>query len=274
MRVYHNTESYVNLVSKIHKNKYDYSKTVFVDMKTPITVICPEHGEFYPRAGNHKRTGCPGCYGGRRGNSIRMTQTEFVERLKVHNPKLSLYGEFVSASDKVEIHCSDHGVFVATPTRVLQYQYSCPKCAQGSIDAKRASRNKDRVAAAIEGLPRHISVTTTSPGWDSDSVFRCEYHGEFTNTLAKAVQQQYVCNECSKDHLRGVARVSYEDYAEAIAKMYPTPPSPIALDKEAYLRNVGTREVVLHCQLHGQFVRNRSTINNKRGDSPCPSCKT
>ena len=40
------TEEYVSMAQKVWDNKYDYSKTNYVNGKTNITVICPEHGEF------------------------------------------------------------------------------------------------------------------------------------------------------------------------------------------------------------------------------------
>lgn len=46
----------------VHGDKYDYSKVKYVDGKTPVTIICPIHGEFqqkpyYHLAGN----GCQSC---------------------------------------------------------------------------------------------------------------------------------------------------------------------------------------------------------------------
>lgn len=46
----------------VHGDKYDYSKVNYVDGKTPVTIICPIHGEFqqkpyYHLAGN----GCQSC---------------------------------------------------------------------------------------------------------------------------------------------------------------------------------------------------------------------
>jgi hypothetical protein len=43
---------------------YDYSKVVFVNFNTPITIICPIHGEFKQTPNNHRMgQGCPYCSG-------------------------------------------------------------------------------------------------------------------------------------------------------------------------------------------------------------------
>jgi hypothetical protein len=53
----------VNKLNVIHDFKYDYSKVVLVgDTKNvPITVICPNHGEFSMLVGKHYTYGCPEC---------------------------------------------------------------------------------------------------------------------------------------------------------------------------------------------------------------------
>ena len=57
-----NQKDYIGISNNIHNNKYDYSKTVFVNMKSKIKIICPSHGEFLQNASSHKRgSGCPKC---------------------------------------------------------------------------------------------------------------------------------------------------------------------------------------------------------------------
>ena len=53
----------VNKLNLIHDFKYDYSNVVLVgDIKNvPITVICPDHGEFSILVGKHYKYGCPIC---------------------------------------------------------------------------------------------------------------------------------------------------------------------------------------------------------------------
>ena len=41
-----NTEEFINKANKVHNGKYDYSKVEYVNAKTKICIICPEHGEF------------------------------------------------------------------------------------------------------------------------------------------------------------------------------------------------------------------------------------
>lgn len=46
----------------VHGNKYNYSSVVYSDCKTPVDIICPEHGVFRQRPEQHyKGQGCPIC---------------------------------------------------------------------------------------------------------------------------------------------------------------------------------------------------------------------
>lgn len=41
-----NKDNFIIEASRIHNNKYIYTKTIYVDCNTSLTIICPNHGEF------------------------------------------------------------------------------------------------------------------------------------------------------------------------------------------------------------------------------------
>jgi len=46
----------------VHFNKYTYSQVSYVNTKTPVTITCPEHGNFEQTPSNHLLgQGCPSC---------------------------------------------------------------------------------------------------------------------------------------------------------------------------------------------------------------------
>ena len=56
------TETAVAQFKEVHGDKYDYSKVVYVNTSTKVTIICPTHGEFEQTPANHKKVkGCPSC---------------------------------------------------------------------------------------------------------------------------------------------------------------------------------------------------------------------
>lgn len=60
-------EQFTKKANEIHNSKYSYEKTIYVNMRKPITIICKKHGEFKQSPMNHLKTeGCPKCgYEGR-----------------------------------------------------------------------------------------------------------------------------------------------------------------------------------------------------------------
>ena len=45
VKSYRNT-NIVKIFNITKKNKYDYSKSVYINKRTKICIICPKHGEF------------------------------------------------------------------------------------------------------------------------------------------------------------------------------------------------------------------------------------
>ena len=55
-------EAFLQQASKLHAERYDYSKVESVGEATTITVICPEHGEFDISPHKHSiGQGCTAC---------------------------------------------------------------------------------------------------------------------------------------------------------------------------------------------------------------------
>jgi len=54
-------EDWLKLANEYHKNKYDYSDSVYTNYYDFIKIKCPIHGFFEQRAKNHLRGGCKNC---------------------------------------------------------------------------------------------------------------------------------------------------------------------------------------------------------------------
>ena len=56
------TEDFIRDAIKVHGNKYNYSKSNYVNYTTKVCIICPEHGEFWQLPFSHLNgSGCPIC---------------------------------------------------------------------------------------------------------------------------------------------------------------------------------------------------------------------
>ena len=58
----YNKETFIQKAKEVHGNKYDYSKVVYIDSVTKISIICKKHGEFEQLPVSHLRGfGCKNC---------------------------------------------------------------------------------------------------------------------------------------------------------------------------------------------------------------------
>jgi hypothetical protein len=58
-----NKDKFIEKANKRFNFKFDYSKVHYVNAKTKVTIICPEHGEFEQTPDKHLQTkyGCTLC---------------------------------------------------------------------------------------------------------------------------------------------------------------------------------------------------------------------
>lgn len=55
-------DEFIKIAQEVHGDKYDYSKVEYLDVKTKVCIICPNHGEFWQSPDNHIRGhGCRKC---------------------------------------------------------------------------------------------------------------------------------------------------------------------------------------------------------------------
>lgn len=124
---YINTELFVKKAKKLYQNKYNYSKSIYVDTFTPIIIICYKHGEFKQTARNHLRgSECTFCH---RPISKKFTTQEFIKKAqKVHDSKYDYSKvDYINNKTKIIIICKKHGDFLQNPNNHLR-NTNCPKC--------------------------------------------------------------------------------------------------------------------------------------------------
>lgn len=127
-------------VAKVHGDKYDYSKSIFIETRAPIEIICKEHGIFWQRAARHvEGKGCPGCGKEVARHKKRKETGEFIqEAIKIHGEKYDYsFVKYTTRSTNVKIICPEHGSFWQLPSCHLNGS-GCFACGvKKQSDAKR-----------------------------------------------------------------------------------------------------------------------------------------
>lgn len=113
------TEQFIEKAKTIHGDKYDYSKVEYIDNLTPVTIICPIHGEFQQRPHNHLiGKGCALC-----GKNY-MTTEEFIRRAsQVHDNRYD-YSKTIYKNQRTKVTIIDpvYGEFQQLPDNHLSGQ--------------------------------------------------------------------------------------------------------------------------------------------------------
>jgi len=178
------TDEFIEKANKIHNNKYKYPDT-YINTKTKIKIICPEHGEFFQTPNKHFiGQGCPICNGG-----VKMTTEEFIEKAnKIHNNKYKYPDTYINSKTKIKIICPEHGEFFQMPNNHLQ-QNRCPKCVGKNIMTDEFIEKANKVHNNKYKYPEDYSTMKTK------IEIICSLHGVFKQTPEKHILGQG-CPKC------------------------------------------------------------------------------
>jgi len=252
---YKTTEEFIKRAKEVHGDKYDYSKTVYVDWDTPVTIICPEHGEFTQKVGNHLHgKGCKKC-GIKKYSSKNLLSTEdFIKKARqIHGDKYD-YSKvnYVNTKTPVCIICPEHGEFWQKPNKHLSAKQGCPKCA-GRCETTEDFINK---AKKIHGDRYDYSKVEYINNITPICII-CPEHGEFWQTPGVHLLG-CGCTKC----VRNV--YDNESFIEACKKVHD---NKYDYSKVKYTQILD--KICIICPEHGEFWQRAN--HHLRGIG-CPKC--
>ncbi len=118
-------EEFIKKAILKHGNKYDYSLSVYIDIRTKLKIICKYHGIFEQKPNAHLNgMKCHKCAGTKKLNTI-----EFIKKaIEKHGLKYTYdKTNYVTTNEKVIITCKIHGDFEQTPHSHLKSR-GCFEC--------------------------------------------------------------------------------------------------------------------------------------------------
>jgi hypothetical protein len=176
------TEEFIVKAKLKYNDKYDYSKTEYINSNTKVCIICPEHGEFWQVPNSHIHSGgCPKCGVARRTKERTLSLETFIKRSNiVHEFKYDYSDvEYKTVMIKVKIKCEEHGIFEQTPISHLQ-GVGCPKCAwkQNADNKRYTTLTFIKKAKDVHGNKFDYSKVNYKTAFDKVTII-CPIHGEF-----------------------------------------------------------------------------------------------
>lgn len=159
-----NTEEFIRRAVEYHGNKYDYSKVDYKNNRTPITIICIEHGEFTQLPFGHLAgQRCRKCYNDTQGGELADILLEFK---KVHGDRYDYSKiEYIRKTEKVVMVCRKHGNFKQSPAKHITGQ-GCPKC----VINKPVSKSEIAFLDYLKIRPENRQYTISPTNYQVDGV--------------------------------------------------------------------------------------------------------
>jgi very-short-patch-repair endonuclease/phage FluMu protein Com len=187
-------QEFVQKASKIHNNRYNYSKTVYVSSGLKVKIECPVHGIFLQTAADHVygEYGCPKCKF-EHISKIRVEKAKhsFIEKAnRIHNNKFDYSNvEYTNAKKHVKIICIIHGAFIQTPNVHLR-GVGCAQCKRITLSTLKLNNQNDVIKSFKKVHKNKFDYSKVLyTGYNNNVEIICPTHGIF--------------NQCPASHLNG-----------------------------------------------------------------------
>ena len=255
------TEEFIKRAREVHGDKYDYSKVEYVNTRTKVCIVCPEHGEFLQRPSDHLiGHECPQCGKVKNIQSRQKKIDLFIEEAKeVHGDKYDYSKvEYVNTMTKVRIVCPEHGEFLQRPLNHLNGQ-GCPQCVgREKLNTKEFIKRAREVHgdkydySKVEYVNNRTKVRIV-----------CPEHGEFLQRASGHLSGKG-CKKCSIDSNADSSRKTKEWFIEEAQKVHG---DKYDYSKVKYVNNA--TKVAIICPEHGEFLQRPAFHQRGAG---CPQC--
>ena len=252
------TTEFISKAINVHNGFYDYSKVKYVNARKPVTIICPEHGEFNQSPSNHLLgQNCMTCF----LETQRKGLNEFIsDAIEIHGDKYDYSKvEYKTNKDKVTIICPEHGEFEQAARGHIK-GYGCYKC--GVIKRRKTTEEFISESNMIHDNYYDYSKSKYVDAY-SKVVIICPVHGEFEQAPSNHATGNG-CNPCSSIR---VGESFTDDTETFIGKAKIKHGNVYDYSLVEYVNN--STRVRIICPEHGEFEQLPS--NHKCG-AGCPTC--
>lgn len=185
----YDTETFISKAVEKHGDIYDYRKSVYVDAKTKIEIICKDHGSFWQIPKSHflNGYGCKKCASIRVASGQTLSNDQFLEKTKELRIDFDNFDfsktDYKSAKKKVIITCKKHGDFNVSPDHFLRKGVYCPSCS--------ASKGEKKVKDFLETLGVEFETEKAFNKCKKEKALRFDFYISDYNLLIEYQGEQH-----------------------------------------------------------------------------------
>jgi hypothetical protein len=252
-------KEFIIKANNIHRNKYDYSKSIYVNGKTKIAIKCPKHGYFQqePRVHTILKHGCPQCA----KEKFVMSNDEFLSRAKaIHHDTYDYSNTTYDRADrKVTIICLVHGEFKIRARSHL-IGCGCQKCIREKLRNNLTLEQSEFIKRSnvLHKNKFDYSQVVYKNAYTKIRVI-CPIHGEFMQKPMLHLRG-HGCKKCAiKNSASGLSK-----FIEKSSRVHD---HKYDYSKSQYTNARSNIEII--CPIHGSF---QQLVSNHTAGSGCPYC--
>jgi very-short-patch-repair endonuclease len=251
------TGQFIKQAKEIHGDKYDYSKSEYINSKSKILIICKVHGEFEQEPRKHlEGQRCKKCT----IQKQRFTTEQFTEKAKEKHGDTYDYSisNYINYTTKVSIQCKQHGIFEQKPQQHLDGN-GCPKCGGKIITNTEEFIKRSR---EFHGDTYNYSKTIYKTAKEKVIII-CNKHGEFKQD-AFSHSKGVGCPICGLLKSANSRKSNTDEFIEKAKEVHG--------DNYDYLKvdYIGVyNKIIIICKIHGEFEQ---TPHNHLNGNGCPIC--
>lgn len=251
----------------VHGERYDYSKTVFLNSAEPFDVYCPEHDKYWTTTWHSHITvghGCQKC-GAERPFDLKafLDRASTLHRGKYDYSQVTSWnGWHISIPIKCRIH---EAVFWQRPSVHIHHQAGCPRCSAKARGLASRDRTSDfiRKATAIHGDSYNYSLTEYRADNEEVKVI-CRVHGVFSQR-ADHHKTGAGCASCHFESMKKERSFTFSDFLKLAEDLHL---HRYEYDEDSWKGYRG--KLRIRCPNHGWFLQ--TAMGHAQG-SGCPSCQ-
>lgn len=239
-------EDFVKRAVAVHGGRYKYHENTFMGAKEKTKITCERHGDFYQKVENHIfGKGCKKCATG------SLTEDEFYKKAnEIHRGKYS-YAGFTRLRDKVEVRCSEHGVFYQLASSHL-VGAGCKLCNTTRLPFETFKKRSERIHKGRYTYHEDAYVKS-----EAVTKITCPEHGDFYQKAANHLQGKG-CKRCVELSFTGFVEKANVRHNDSYTYF-----------EDGFVNSNSPKKVSIHCEKHGIF---KQTATNHLQGHACPKC--
>lgn len=260
-------ESFENLIKNLYPNIEVTS--IFTKMNDPISAKCNICGHEWTlkRANSLVKSGCPKCSLVEKGKRRRLTNEEFLKRMKEKSPTIEILGEYITAKVKIPVRCTVCGnTWESTPNSLLNAKDTgCTKCA--IIKNHELSRYSNEEFLDLIKI-NHPNIIVFDKYTNNKGKSRCHCNvcdTDFVTYNSTLIKKDTIpCPVCRAKHIAKVQLKDFDKFKQQLHEIHPNY-TLLSEYKGAF------KKVTLKCSICGN-IWEATADNLLNAKSGCPEC--